>query len=46
LIDPLYGKVYVEQNGRHLLGAVRIQDMSAAQAAIENMRRKLEKAKE
>ena len=40
-VDPLYGKVHVEQQGRRLLGAVRLPDNSAAKAVFENMRRKM-----
>lgn len=37
-IDPLYGTVLVEQAGRHLIGAVRVKDSSAARQLIEQLR--------
>ncbi len=40
-IDPLYGKVHIEQQGRRLLGAVRLQDFSAAIPVVEKIRAKL-----
>ncbi len=40
-VDPLYGKVHVEQEGLFLLGAVRLPDFSAAGPVIEKMRGKL-----
>jgi len=41
-VDPLYGKVHVEQEGRRLLGAVRLRDYTAALPVLEKMRAKLE----
>jgi len=37
-IDPLYGTVLVEQAGRHLIGAVRVNDGRAAKQLIEQLR--------
>ncbi len=37
-IDPLYGTVLVEQAGRHLIGAVRVNDGMAAKQLIEQLR--------
>ena len=42
--DPLYGKIYAEQSGRYLLGAVRVQNVPAAKILIDKMRAKLENA--
>jgi hypothetical protein len=42
--DPLYGKIYAEQSGRLLLGAVRVQDIPTAKILIDKMRAKLENA--
>lgn len=39
-VDPLYGKVHLEQEGSRLLGAVRLQDYSAASPVLEKMRAK------
>jgi len=37
-IDPLYGKVLLEQAGRHLIGAVRVNDAVAAQQLVGQLR--------
>ncbi len=37
-IDPLYGTVLVEQAGRHLIGAVRVNDALGAKQIIEQLR--------
>jgi hypothetical protein len=37
-IDPLYGTVLVEQAGRYLIGAVRVNDGMAAKQLIEQLR--------
>ena len=44
-VDPLYGKVHVEQQGRRLLGAVRLQDKSEAIPVLEKLRAKLGKVR-
>jgi hypothetical protein len=36
--DPLYGKVIVEQSGRHLIGAIRLQDTAAMKPVIEELK--------
>lgn len=36
--DPLYGKVTVEQSGRYLVGAIRLQDAAAIMPVIEEMK--------
>ncbi|MEK6744196.1 MAG: DUF6599 family protein [Nitrospirota bacterium] len=36
--DPLYGTVLVEQAGRHLIGALRVKDATAAKQLIEQLR--------
>lgn len=36
--DPLYGKVYVEQAGRFIIGVVRIKDGPAAKQLVEQVR--------
>lgn len=40
-VDPLYGQVHVELEGHRVLGAVRLQDVSAAKPVIEKIRAKL-----
>ena len=37
-IDPLYEKVYVEQIGRFVIGAVRVKDMVSAKQLVEQVR--------
>jgi hypothetical protein len=37
-IDPLYGKIYVEQAGRFVIGAVRIKNVPAAKQLVELVR--------
>ena len=39
--DPLYGTVLVEQAGRHLIGAVRVNDAAAARKLIEQLRSRI-----
>ena len=39
-IDPLYGKVIVEQSGRYLIGAIRLKDAAAAKPLIEEMKKR------
>ena len=41
-IDPLYGKVIVEQSGRYLIGAIRLKDAAAAKPVIEALRKRAE----
>jgi len=36
--DPLYGRVRVEQSGRYLVGAIRLQDAVAVKPVIEEMK--------
>jgi hypothetical protein len=36
--DPLYGKVIVEQSGRYLIGAIRLQDTAAMKPVIEELK--------
>lgn len=38
--DPLYGKVIVEQSGRYLVGAIRLQDAAVVKPIIEEMKAK------
>ena len=38
--DPLYGKVIVEQSGRYLIGAIRLQDPAAVKPLLEEMKAK------
>ncbi len=40
--DPLYGKFYIEQSGKYILGAARLQDLKQAKAVIEKLWTKLE----
>jgi hypothetical protein len=40
-IDPLYGKVFVEQSDRYIIGAVRVKGTFVAQQLIERLREKL-----
>jgi hypothetical protein len=42
-IDPLYGKVYVEQAGRFVIGAIRIKDVPAAKQLVELVRMRIDK---
>jgi hypothetical protein len=42
-IDPLYGKVYVEQEGRFVIGAIRIKDVPAAKQLVELVRIRVDK---
>jgi len=37
-IDPLYGKVIVEQSGRYLIGAIRLKDAATAKPVIEELK--------
>jgi hypothetical protein len=37
-IDPLYGKVIVEQSDRYLIGAIRLKDSAAARPVIEELK--------
>jgi hypothetical protein len=39
-IDPLYGKVIVEQSERYLIGAIRLKDSAAAKPVIEALRKR------
>jgi hypothetical protein len=41
-IDPLYGKVIVEQWDRYLIGAIRLKDTAAAKPVIEALRKRAE----
>lgn len=40
-IDPLYGGVFIEIAGRYILGAVRIQDSSAVEQLLGQLRKEL-----
>lgn len=40
-IDPLYGKVFVEQADRFVIGAVRIKDGPAAKQLVEQLRTRI-----
>jgi len=40
-VDPLYGKVYVEQTRRYLVGAVRVPETSAAKRLVGQLRERL-----
>ncbi len=40
-VDPLYGKVFVEQAGRFVIGAVRIKDGPAAKQLVEQLRTRM-----
>jgi hypothetical protein len=37
-VDPLYGRVVVEQTGRFIIGAVRVTDAAAARQLVEQLR--------
>jgi hypothetical protein len=41
-IDPLYGKVIVEQWDSYLIGAIRLKDTAAAKPVIEALRKRAE----
>ena len=41
-IDPLYGKMIVEQSDRYLIGAIRLKDAAAAKLVIEALRKRAE----
>ena len=41
-VDPLYGKVIVEQSGRYLIGAIRLKDTATAKPVIEALRKRAE----
>jgi hypothetical protein len=40
-IDPLYGGVVAEQTGSYIIGAIRVNDISAAKQIIEQMRARM-----
>jgi hypothetical protein len=40
-IDPLYGNVFVEQNGRFLVGAIRIKDIPSAKQLVGQLRQRI-----
>ena len=40
-IDPLYGNVFVEQNGRFLVGAIRIKDIPSAKQLVGRLRQRI-----
>ena len=40
-VDPLYGNVFVEQNGRFLLGAIRIKDIPSAKQLVGQLRQRV-----
>jgi hypothetical protein len=40
-LDPLYGKVYVEQAGRFVIGAIRVKDGAAAKQLVEQVRKRI-----
>jgi len=39
--DPLYGKILIARNGKYLVGAMRFQDISLAEAVIESLLKRL-----
>jgi hypothetical protein len=41
--DPLYRGVYIEQADRYLIGAIRLQDPSAAKPVVEAIRGRIQK---
>jgi hypothetical protein len=41
--DPLYRGVYIEQSGRYLIGAIRLNDPLAAKPLVESLRARLDK---
>jgi len=36
--DPLYGKVIIEQSGRYLIGAIRLQDTAVMKPVVEEIK--------
>ena len=40
-IDPLYGNVFMEQEGRFLVGAIRIKDIPSAKQLVELLRQRV-----
>lgn len=40
-VDPLYGGVFIELAGRYIIGAVRIQDSSAVEQLLGQLRKRL-----
>lgn len=40
-VDPLYGNVFVEQNGRFLVGAIRIKDIPSAKQLVGQLRQRV-----
>lgn len=40
-VDPLYGNVFVEQEGRFLVGAIRIKDIPSAKQLVELLRQRV-----
>jgi hypothetical protein len=41
-VDPLYDGVYMEQSGRHLIGAIKVKKRDAARHVIEALWRKMD----
>ncbi len=39
--DPLYGKVYVEQSGRFVIGAIRVKDSGTARQLVKQVRERI-----
>jgi len=44
-IDPLYGRILVEQSGRYITGAVRVKSISVAKQLIEQLHGRIDAAK-
>ena len=40
-VDPLYRGVFVEQSGPYLIGAIRMNEASAAKPIVEQLRERL-----
>ena len=40
-VDPLYGNVFVEQEGRFLVGAIRIKDIPSAKRLVGQLRQRV-----
>jgi hypothetical protein len=44
-IDPLYGRILLEQSGRYITGAVRVKNISVANQIIEQLRGRIDAAR-
>jgi hypothetical protein len=40
-VNPLYGKAYVEQTGRFVIGATRVKDGAFANRLVEQVRERI-----